>query len=418
MPAALAEWVQWTVDWTVLTKAEKCVYQFKSIDYTVLAGGRYCLSAKRKMTVKVFETVTTVVVLLALTSPLTVHAGPPKGRAIKHLKLPKWGAAPKCNDGHPQRAKLIFSDEFDGDTLNRDKWCTRLPYGKADSQPDLQVEDTACRGPLGWEGSLNHLWTTQEQERYVDFNSAGVALHELSGGVLHLLANPAAVGSPIYEGAVPDPAEPLSYLYEAAMIRSKRELAPSKGETLYIVAQVKLPSVKGTWPAFWMVPGWGDDEHLETPPEIDIFEGPLNENGENADMIRISALVSNGQTNSPTNDRVITYSSSTYDREWAHYEPANKRSLRDRWLVIAAEWKQGSVCFYVDGQKVVCENYEWVYDRDPEAPPSTPLLPANPAVLLLNLAIGGTWAGSNGVAPDSAFPTSYDIDFVRVYSVK
>ena len=38
----------------------------------------------------------------------------------------------------------------------------------------------------------------------------------------------------------------------------------------------------------------------------------------------------------------------------------------------------------------------------------------NPAAILLNLAVGGPWAGANGVDL-SRFPMTYDIDHVRVY---
>jgi hypothetical protein len=53
----------------------------------------------------------------------------------------------------------------------------------------------------------------------------------------------------------------------------------------------------------------------------------------------------------------------------------------------------------------MCENYRWVDNQG---------VPANGASLLLNLAIGGEWAGAGGI-DDSAFPTSFDLDYVCVY---
>jgi hypothetical protein len=40
---------------------------------------------------------------------------------------------------------------------------------------------------------------------------------------------------------------------------------------------------------------------------------------------------------------------------------------------------------------------------------------ANPASLLLNLAIGGAWAGRHGV-DDTLFPTALEADYVHVFT--
>ena len=42
-------------------------------------------------------------------------------------------------------------------------------------------------------------------------------------------------------------------------------------------------------------------------------------------------------------------------------------------------------------------------------------LPAGP--VMLNLAVGGVWAGADGIDL-KGFPTSFDIDHVRVYEVR
>jgi hypothetical protein len=70
-----------------------------------------------------------------------------------------------------------------------------------------------------------------------------------------------------------------------------------------------------------------------------------------------------------------------------------------------AGWTDSEACFYVDGLQTACEAYRWVRNEGQDAPP---------AHVLLNLAIGGNWAGRYGIA-DDGFPTSFDIDHVRVY---
>ena len=75
------------------------------------------------------------------------------------------------------------------------------------------------------------------------------------------------------------------------------------------------------------------------------------------------------------------------------------------WVETGAEWTEKQVCFYVDGYKAACQNYEW---RDNAGNL------AAPAHVLLNLAIGGSWAGRYGI-DDSKLPTSMQVDHVRVY---
>ncbi|MGB7184926.1 MAG: hypothetical protein WBD51_23565, partial [Burkholderiaceae bacterium] len=70
-----------------------------------------------------------------------------------------------------------------------------------------------------------------------------------------------------------------------------------------------------------------------------------------------------------------------------------------------AQWESNRVCYFVDGIKTGCENYRWVTNEG---------LPANAAELVMQLAVGGPWAGLNGV-DDAAFPTFFEIDHVRIY---
>jgi hypothetical protein len=64
----------------------------------------------------------------------------------------------------------------------------------------------------------------------------------------------------------------------------------------------------------------------------------------------------------------------------------------------------------VDGVTTACENYSWVNDDG---------TPANPAMLLVNLAIGGDWATRGLTSIDaSKFPLSLDVDYVRIYRSK
>lgn len=295
---------------------------------------------------------------------------------------------------------MIFNDEFDGNALNRSKWCTRLPYGnvgpEAEPSPGLQVPDDACLGPNGYEGIADWLPQNGEWQRYRDFNTKGEALHVVSDGVLHLIATKTRT-----DALFPD-AE-----YESAMIRSKRTAKPAKGQSLYMVAQIRLPDVQGTFPAGWLLSGWGNNKTISWPPELDIFEAPYNNEGQLADVIHMAALNLGGkQTNSGQSE--YNYSNPNFDREYGNYFAPS--SVRGRWLVISAEWNESGICYAVDGVTTACEKYRWVYDDGTAA---------NPALLLFNLAIGGDWATRNLDSIDaSKFPLSMDIDYVRIYRSK
>lgn len=292
------------------------------------------------------------------------------------------GSSALSDDKHPAGYSLVFNDEFNGTTLDRNLWCTRYAYGGG---PIPQYRDSACEGPDGHEGSLDFL--NAERQRYVDTNTLGEAMHTFSAGALHLRATKTRNDS--YAS------------YEAAMIRSKLEFKPDASTSYFISARVRLPNVKGTWPALWLASGFGTNGDLEWPPEIDVFEAPLNGLDVKANMIRMGSQIHAAQTS--TGDEQMTYSDPSFQANGDDYAPS--RSLRATWLVIGAEWTQTGVCYFVDGVKTKCENYRWVDDSGAQA---------NPGELLLNLAIGGDWAGAGGI-DDSMFPTSFDVDYVRVY---
>jgi beta-glucanase (GH16 family) len=286
------------------------------------------------------------------------------------------------DDLHPSGYGLVFNDEFDGTTLDRSKWCTRFVFGGG---AGMQVPDSGCAGPNGNTGTLDFL--NDEQQRYVDTNTNGEPMHKLANGTLTLRAT--KTRSDGYAA------------YEAAMIRSKQEFEPTGNTSYYLATRVRLPNVKGTWPAFWLATGFGSNGAPSWPPEIDIFEGALNGIDDRADMLRMGAHASGQQTNSGRQE--ITYSDAKYEHRWNNYRPDT--SLRETWLVIGAEWTTNGVCYFVDRVKTMCESYRWVGDEGADA---------NAANVLLNLAIGGGWAGRYGV-DDALLPTGLEVDYLRVY---
>lgn len=152
----------------------------------------------------------------------------------------------------------------------------------------------------------------------------------------------------------------------------------------YIEASICLPSGKGTWPAFWMMPvnftSWPEDG------EIDIME----EVGYHKDYVS-SSLHATGHVHS--NGTQVTHEMYCKGAEGEFH-------------TYAMEWTPEYIQTYVDGKKQL-------YYKDPgtgkrDWPYNTPFYP------ILNLAWGGDWGGSQGV-DESALPVSMRVDYIRVW---
>ena len=171
---------------------------------------------------------------------------------------------------------------------------------------------------------------------------------------------------------------------------SARLVSKGKGDWTFgrIEVRAKLPEGRGTWPAIWMLPtssnygngGWPDTG------EIDIMEHVgFNQN-------RVHATVHTNRYNHLTGSgrgAAITVQNASQD-----------------FHVYAAEWSPTKIEFSVN-DRVYFRYYNdnggwstWPFDR--------------PFHLLMNIAIGGTWGGQQGV-DNSIFPQQLAIDYVRVY---
>ena len=279
-----------------------------------------------------------------------------------------------ASDHHPAGYRLVYAEEFEGYALDRRQWCTRYVYGGG---PALQLNDYECT--RDGKGTLDFL--NDEIQRYRDLDSSGKPLHEVRGGHLTLIA---------VKGAG-------SAKYEAGMIRSKKVFKPDETKSLYITARVRLPSVKGTWPAFWLNSDRDDKGNVVWPPEIDIFEAPLNGVEDRDTMLKVGAVTRDKAK------RRMSYMHGSFNERWRNYHAP--KSIRDTWIETAVEWTNENVCYYLDGTKLMCEDYRWVHEDGRAAPP---------AHILLNIAVGGQWAGRYGV-DDTKFPARFAIDYVRVY---
>lgn len=150
--------------------------------------------------------------------------------------------------------------------------------------------------------------------------------------------------------------------------------------------RAKLPTGKGIWPAFWMLPQGNVYGGWPTSGEIDIMEMVGN------DPARTHGTVHYGPgPNSNQISRSRALSSGT---------------LNDEFHVYSLEWQQDQLKWYLDGvlfstvsKTDILAGTTWPFNED--------------FYLIFNLAVGGNWPGS----PDAStyFPQWLIVDYVRVY---
>ena len=156
-----------------------------------------------------------------------------------------------------------------------------------------------------------------------------------------------------------------------------------------IEVRAKLPSGKGTWPAIWTLGTNSAQVGWPACGEIDIMEFVGFEPG--------------------------TIHANIHTREYNHVRKTGKGSrikiadASQTFHVYTLEWDAEHLDFFVDNEKYFTYLNDktgsgaWPYDKD--------------QYLILNLAIGGTWGGQQGI-DDAIFPQRFLIDYVRVYQKK
>lgn len=163
-----------------------------------------------------------------------------------------------------------------------------------------------------------------------------------------------------------------------------------KGDWLYGKVEVRalLPKGRGMWPAIWMLPS--DEVYGGWPKsgELDIMENV------GYDPTKIHCNI--------------------HTEAYNHGIGTNKGNTvttslpSENWHVYSMEWDAEKVVFFLDGDVVFRfdnehNSYrEWPYDQKFH--------------LLLNVAVGGGWGGTEGI-DNSVFPQRMLVDYVRVYQM-
>ncbi len=238
--------------------------------------------------------------------------------------------------------KLVWSDEFDGTALDENTWSYNI-------------------GGNGWGNNEKQYYTSRPENIRVQ------------NGCLEI--------------------EALKEQYENNNYTSARIMSKNKKTFTYgkMVARIKFPGGKGTWPAFWMM---GNSGGWPNCGEIDIIEH-IGSQDTRASFALHTVMRNGTRGNNWSKTHFFDYPLSadfhTYSIEWAQEEKDGKDVIR----------------FYVDDVQYA-EVWEEQMDNNDYWPFNKPFF------LIFNLAIGGNMGGQ---VDDSIFEQKriMYVDWVRVW---
>lgn len=154
----------------------------------------------------------------------------------------------------------------------------------------------------------------------------------------------------------------------------------------YIEVRAKLPEGVGTWPAIWMMPEANRHGQWPRSGEIDIMEHV------GFDKDRVHATVhskafNHKQGNQKTRSDILEGATKKF-HTYAVY-----------WIDDVIRWVYDGETFY-ETENPHMSWEEWPFDH--------------PFYLILNVAIGGTWGGQQGIDKKMT-KAAMEVDYVRVY---
>ncbi|AJD92453.1 licheninase [Jeotgalibacillus malaysiensis] len=252
---------------------------------------------------------------------------------------------------------LIWHDEFNGTEIDRSKWVFEIGNGFYDANGTFVP---------GWGNNEKQYYTDRpENARTEDGNLVITALEEE------------------YEG----------FSYTSARLKTKGLFAKTYGK---FEMKASLPTGKGYWPAFWMLPeedrygGWA------ASGEIDILEA------QGSNPHHAIGTIHYGET----------WPNNKYTG--AEYTFPDGSTIADE-HVYSVEWEPGEIRWYVDGVLTQTQNNWYSKEQNAAANHTYPAPFDQPFHMLLNLAIGGNFDGDP--TEETMFPQSMNVDYVRVYDL-
>lgn len=269
---------------------------------------------------------------------------------------------------------LVWSDEFDGDRIDRGKWGF----------------DVDC-----WGGG------NDERQCYTD-RARNAAVKD---GVLVITARRERVSGPalpasMRQGSATPDAEAVR-AFSSARLTTRGKAAWRFGR---IAVRARLPQGQGTWPAIWMLPETDHYGSWAASGEIDVVEA--------VNLGVPCARCPGGRENTILG--TLHFGGRWPDNRQVGTEAAFPDVLDGGFHTYAIEWDADRIIWSVDG-RVFAEHRAEQWSTTGSAARSAPF--DRPFHLILNLAVGGRLPEGRGVgAVDSAgYPKQLEIDWVRVW---
>ena len=230
--------------------------------------------------------------------------------------------------------ELLLNEEFNGSELNTDIWSLELGDG--------------CPNLCGW--------GNREAQVYTDSN------HTIKNGLLVITA------------------KKEDSLFTSTRLKTQNKFSFQYGT---IEMRAKLPSGKGTWPAFWLLGENIKEVGWPKCGEVDIMEFA----GKDPHTIHT------------TLHNKASYGNSDYT---ASYE---NEAIATGFHTYTANWDKDKIEFFIDDELIYTYQPEvknednWPYDQ--------------PFFVLLNFAVGGHFGGFE--IDEDVFPQEFVIDYVKVW---
>lgn len=255
---------------------------------------------------------------------------------------------------------LFWSDEFDGENVNLEKWSFDNGNWMFDEKGNY----------------ITSGWGNSEKQFYRAENSS------VKSGVLKIEARKENYSDPI-QG---------DYEYTSSKLITKGKFSTCYGK---IEVRAKVDAGASLWPAIWMLPEKNIYGDWASSGEIDMMEGYGSKPEQICGTIHYGGVWPNN-----------TYSTEEYFFK-------DNKTISD-WHIYAIEWTEKEIRWYVDGELYSVKNDWFSSGREFPAPFNQNFY------IILNLAVGGHFDGvGDGTQANptifSTGPKAMEIDYVRVY---
>jgi beta-glucanase (GH16 family) len=256
----------------------------------------------------------------------------------------------------PSLWKLVWSDEFE----------TAAGTAANSAIWGQEIGDGTVNGIPGWGNSELQYYTAGNANAATDgMGNLQISAKEADGTLM------------CYYG-------PCEYTSARLLTKDRFEVAYGRVE-----ARIKVPEGAGLWPAFWMLGTDIDEVDWPQTGEIDIMEYVGRVPNEIFGTLHGPGY-SGGQS---------------YGQSYNLGEP-----VANEFHTYAVEWQPDQITWFIDGMPYFTatpndpfmQGKQWVFNH--------------PFFILLNMAVGGNFGGP--VGPDTTFPQSMLVDYVRLYQAK